>query len=175
MEISFQAIQQMCNVCEESGCWHWKGAISANGTPTVSVGTCAADRKVVAVRKLVLDMLGEVPPVARFFPVASNTCANRGCVAPEHANWMTRKALQRRTAELTKYGASLTRRAKIEAAMRARSTLTMDVIREMRTSGMTPKQIADSGQYPVDRFAAAQILRGDIWKDHASPFAGLMR
>lgn len=169
MEVSFEAIQAMCDVCEATGCWHWKGGVSKGGAPQMREGS--GRDNIVPVRRVVLRMMGKWRKAD--FLIATNTCMNKDCVAPEHAVWLTRKELQQRTAKVTRYGECPERRMAIAKAMRARSSRTIEQVREMRASGLGPNELARKlGQ---NKGIVAQILRGDLWKDYENPFSGLMR
>ncbi|MDB5975179.1 MAG: hypothetical protein JWR07_1939 [Nevskia sp.] len=167
MEISFTAIQQLCNVCTATGCWHWKGGVASGGVPQMRAGPGTGPIK--PVRAVVLQMLGKWRQGDHL--IATNTCRSRDCVAPEHVCWLTRKELQQRTAKETRYGECPERRLAISKVQRARSPRTIEMVREMRASGLSTRAAAKV--YGCAQSTAALIMCGGMWKDHQNPFAGL--
>ncbi len=162
MEASLEAIRANCH--EVGDCWEWRGAMD----DTAPVMRPAGSRRLVPVRRLVMTLAGKSVEGL----LACAKCLNDRCVAPEHAVGLTRKQLQQRTAQVTRYGRSAARSAKLATARRQRSHLTDEIVAEMRASGLSTR--AAAAAFGCGQSAAADILAGRTWKDYSSPFAGMV-
>ncbi|MBO9679545.1 MAG: hypothetical protein J7556_14985 [Acidovorax sp.] len=150
--------------CDEVGdCWEWRYALDG----TAPVMRIPGMRKLVAVRRVVLDLSGK--GVAGRLACAS--CCNPRCVAPQHAVALTRQQLQQRTAQVTQYGRSRSRNAKLSHARRLRSSMTEEAVAQMRSSGLSTRAAAVA--FGCSQTAAADIMAFRTWKDYSSPFLGL--
>lgn len=150
---------------DDCGCLIWDGAISKNSGPAVTspyTGRTTPARRVL-MQALGYDIAGKT---------CTTTCGHQACMEREHLVAWTRRELQLRTGKaLSK---NMLRSAKLAEAARRRSYLTMDLVREIRASGMRAKQAADHWSIPLQ--TAARVLRHDSWREYGSnPFAGLMR
>lgn len=93
------------------------------------------------------------------------TCGNPLCVHPDHLQSRTRSRAQKGKV------LSVDRRARIAMARRAKSQLTMEMVREIRAS-TEPCTVLDK-QYGLAKGYASRIRCGDVWADTSNPFAGL--
>jgi hypothetical protein len=102
--------------------------------------------------------------------VATTTCGNPLCMAKDHVVAWTRKQLQKRSGE--KLSVNVVRSAKLAEVARRQSDLTMDRVREIRSSGLRPTDAAHA--YGISLQTAARIIRHDSWKEYGTnPWAGL--
>lgn len=163
MQPTIEAIRGNCD--EVGDCWEWRGAL--DGTAPV-MRVSGGGRRLVAVRRLVLELEGKNIEGK----LACASCNNGRCVAPHHAVGMTRSQLQARTAKASRYGNSHVRSARMAEARRARSHLTMEIVLEMRASGLSTR--AAAARFGCGQSAASDAMAGRTWKDYSSPFTRLM-
>lgn len=151
--------------CTEDGdCMRWEGATDDCGTPQVRR---PGSRKVEAARRVLLEAMGKKLDGL----LATTTCDDPLCLAEEHCVAWTRKQLQKRNG--AKLVGNVARNAKLSAAARARATLDLEAVRQMRASNMTTRQAAAA--YGVAQSTACDAMAHLTWKDYSSPFAGLIR
>lgn len=152
------------NRCHEDGdCLLWDGAVARGAGPAVTdphTGRTSPTRRVL-MRAMGFDVNGRV---------ATTTCGNPLCMSEEHLVALTRKQLQQRTGPTI--SANVVRSAKLAASRRARSYITMELVREIRSSGMRATDAAARWDIPLQ--TAARILRHDTWRESVgNHFAGL--
>lgn len=162
MKLNLEAIRANCD--EVGDCWEWRGALDGSAP----VMRPSGERRLVPVRRVVLELSGKKLKGK----LACASCVNARCVAPAHAVGLTRSQLQTRTAKESRYGNSHVRSAKMAAARRARSSLTMEKVLEMRASGLSTRAAAK--RFGCAQSAAADAMAGRTWKDYNSPFTTLM-
>jgi hypothetical protein len=161
VEASIEAIRANCD--EVGDCWEWRGAMDC----TAPVMRPAGSRKLMPVRRVVMTLTGKSVDGR----LACAKCLNDRCVNPEHAVGLTRQQLQQRTAQVTQYGRSPARSAKLALARRRHSQMTEEIVADMRASGLSTR--AAAAAFGCGQTAAADILAGRTWRDYSSPFAGL--
>lgn len=149
--------------CHEDGdCMIWDGAIAANAGPAV---TSPYTGRTAPARRVLMQALGiEIDGL-----ICTTTCQHNCCMARGHIVAWTRQELQLRTGK--SLSGNHARNAKLAQAARRRSYLTMEIVRDMRASGLPAKQVAQQWGVPLQ--TAARVLRHDSWRDYSSPFAGL--
>lgn len=149
--------------CTEYGdCLLWDGAVDDCGVPQMRL---PGSRKVEPVRRVLLLAMGR--NIAG--KLATTNCRNQRCMHEKHVVALTRKQLQVRSGK--KLRGNPLRAAKLAIARRKTAKLDMEKVHEMRASGMNTRQAA--AHYNVTQSTAAKVMRGEIWKDYSSPFAGL--
>lgn len=161
MEATLEAIHANCD--EVGDCWEWRGALDGSAPVMRPEGSS----RLVPVRRVVLSLTGKNADGK----LACAKCCNDRCVAPQHAVALTRQQLQQRTANVTQYGRSLARSAKLAHARRQRSHLSSEIVAEMRASGLSSR--AAAAAFGCGQSAASDILAGRTWQDYSSPFVGL--
>lgn len=161
--LDWMAIAQHCD--EVGECWLWSGTRDGHGYPIMKWPGC----RCTTVRRIVVALDGR--PAGPREPVAS-TCEERLCVNPAHLVRSTASAVARRAARKGAFSSPL-RSAKIAAAKRASSAakLTAEKAQEIRKSTESGPVLAK--RYGVDKSLINNIKRGEAWRVHASPFAGL--
>lgn len=149
---------------EVGDCWEWFGSFQSSGnTPA-------------------MNWKGHVNPVRRFIAqelgldlsdgkVVTCKCRNYMCVNPDHIMVITRKRLQSMSAKELNYAANPARVKKIADKARARSRLTMEIAQQIREAEGTQPEIAQ--RFGISQSTVSLIKRGEIWRDHTNPFAGL--
>lgn len=150
--------------CHGDGdCLLWDGAVAANAGPAMSspyTGKTTPARRVL-MQALGIDIAGKI---------ATTSCNHPLCMARDHLLVLTRKQLQQRTGP--KIAGNVVRSAKLAKIKRAQSYLTMEIVRDMRASGMRATDAAQHWGIPLQ--TAARVLRHDSWKEYtANPFLGL--
>lgn len=152
--------------CREDGdCLIWEGA-GAEKTPIMRV---PGSRSLVPVRRVVLELAGEWKGSA----VATNTCGNSMCVAPEHAIGATRRALVKAAVARTGYHKRPTRNARISAISRANGgKLSAEAVIEIRESELSTRALA--AIHGVSQSAIWDVVAGRTYREYAAnPFTGL--
>lgn len=161
---SLQTLESIIANTEEVGeCQEWKGYF-CNGTPAVS-----HDGKMVTVRRLILALEGEPLPPTDF---AVPKCRNERCVCRAHIVREHQKDRVRRLA--SRAATNVLRNITLsETRRRLHAKLTIDQVREIRASDDSYAVLAK--RFGVSKSMVGNIVRGRYWKEHSSPFAGLMR
>lgn len=160
---------------DTSDCWTW-GQSMSRGQPTMRVINVIEGKKVyrtVNVRKYLKELLNG-PTRAK--NVVASSCGNLDCVSPAHAREWTRKALQKRTAKVTKYGESTERNLAISKARRKTAKLSIEVAREIRNDHGTLSSREAGKKYGVAQSTILDVWQHVIWKESASnnPFMQLI-
>jgi len=102
-----------------------------------------------------------------------SSCEDKLCVNPAHLSISTQSKIGQKAAKLGAYS-SKARSAKISAARRIGSKMTIELAQEIRQSPAT--NIVLALKHGVSKSLVGQIKRGCIWKDYATnPFSGLLR
>jgi hypothetical protein len=158
--IDLDVIQAKCT--DDAGCWIWNGAIHA-GMPVIR-----HDRKVVNVRRYIAEHIQGHQVTGR---LATASCGNGKCCAPDHIDLITRLALQRRTTRQTQHQQLATRNEKLAQAARARSPLNQEIVDAIRASDLPIRALA--AQYNLAQASVHRVKTYQSWKDYRSPFAGL--
>ena len=160
--ISVQTVDKLLARTEEVGeCLEWQGYIT-NGVPQVSHAG-----RMIGVRRLMLMLQGIEIKNTMY---ASCSCGNPRCVKPEH---IVRRTSQQHFAKMANMGAynPAARIAKSTMKRRQRSRMTLEMVREIRSSDKPSQQLAD--ELGFGRQTISRIRSGHSWKEIASPFAGL--
>jgi hypothetical protein len=142
---------------EEGDCLLWNGYACDGKFPQWRI-----DGKLHVVRRLIWELTRG--PLEPGFQVGVK-CRCDLCVHPDHLVARTKAKA------MAHVPLAPDRRLRIAMARRAKSSLSMDVIREIRTS-------TESGNVIEQRLGlktgyASRIRTGRVWADHSSPFAGL--
>ena len=162
---TLDAMEILMRVEEEGECWIWTGSTS-NGYPTVK-----RNRENLYVRSLIWTYNGKT---RRPGENITATCGNKLCINPACLRSQTVSAINRAAAKRGAWS-SASRALKISAARRKNTAvlkLNMDIAREIRASNESGPVMAE--RYGVNRSLVNAIRRGDIWRDHTSPWSGLM-
>jgi hypothetical protein len=150
---------------EEGDCWLWQGALN-QGVPVVRHAG-----QIINVRRYIAQHLHGKAVQGK---LASTTCRNPQCCAPEHVDLITRKQLQIRTTKRTRHQSRASRNEKLAARARARSSaLDQEAVAAIRASDLTGRELAE--QYGVALSTVQHARNYRSWKDYRSPFAGLMK
>jgi len=152
----------------EGACWNWRAAQDR----TTPVMRHPDDRKkIVNVRRFTLQLMG-IPMNRRLF--ATVNCGNLRCVNPEHLQAVTRKTMQRETAQRTGYAMDPLRNARISLARRRYYGHAPEVVQAVVASPLSSRKLA-----ALHGVAQSTIL---YWKKaaqkrdlagRATPWAGL--
>lgn len=146
--------------CEEDGdCLIWQGANNANGHPKSKDQT---------VRRVVWRLVyGEIPAGH----VITVTCGCSLCLNQDHLAATTRGEVARKVAQSRDF--ILRKSAANARSARARlGKITMDIAREIRSTDKTGRDWAR--ELGVSTSLVSLVRRNKSWKEHSSPFAGLM-
>ena len=146
-------------------CLEWTGALDNSQTPIHKVKISDGVYKNRSVRRTILEI-----KTHNYFAI--QTCGNPLCIEPKHLRSVTRKTLQKLTAQRSGYGQCEIRRLKISKARREKGTaLDMDKVREMRAAGLSSRQAAK--KYGIAQSTAHDVLSGRTWREH-NFFSGLI-
>lgn len=152
------AIEACCY--EEGDCLVW-----SRGGPKMPHMTL--DGSKINVRALVLYAKG-VPFIKG--AVLGCSCGNRKCVAPEHIRQRTRLQHGQYFGAKGAYSGPA-KIAKMAATKRSKSKLDDEKVMAIRASTKSSKALG--AEYGVAASYITSIKAGHLWKDYASPFAGL--
>lgn len=145
-------------------CLLWDGSTDSDGRAQVRIRGKKGAR---SVRRELLTAMG----VSCDGRVATSTCSNSLCMAPEHVVSWTRKKLQKRTmGRLTgdvRLGASVA-----VARRRQYAKLTDSQVREIRESEATARELGT--RFGVAACTVSRVRRGEIWKVYGGLFTGLI-
>lgn len=143
---------------EIGGCMEWAGYAVEGKFPQIRV-----EGKCYPVRRLVwLVTRG----ATRSDLWVSNSCNNPLCVNPDHLIAHTRGNAMKGNVR------PVAHRAKIASAKRAKSALTMEMVREIRASDDSNPVLAE--RYGISAGYVSHLRNTPtLWKDYSSPFAGL--
>lgn len=145
-------LRDRCRIDEDTGCWHWCGAVNGEGQP--SLWLPAAKRRVTLGRAIGWLKTGsEPPPKLMWFCV----CDTKHCANPAHRRKGT-KSDAMLAAGLTK---SPLTRARMTEARRRRSTMTAEKAAEIRASAEPLAVIAE--RHGISITHACAIRRGKRW------------
>lgn len=148
---------------EDGDCLLWTGARDTNGVPVIKI---IGHNKLIAAKRVLAILSGQ--NIEGKFMVS--TCGCDHCM--KHITPLTRRMVQRRTVLMNPYPKSPVRNKKIAEKSRERiSNITMEIVIEMRASGLSSRQAAK--KYGICQSSASDILAYRSWKDYASPWAGL--
>lgn len=145
-------------VTAEGDCWVWRLSLKDGSQPQGKF-----NGSIINVRRLVLEQTGRAPvPRAE---VAACRCDTPGCVHPNHLKPQSRSEL------LKGLDFSLTHRANLAKARRAKASLNLEQVLAIRASEKSLREI--SAEFGISESHAGGIVRGRFWKEYTSPFAGL--
>lgn len=157
-----EGVRLRCYCDEDSGCWHWRHAFTTGraGTHTPVTYFPALRRVVSAFRASVMLSRGMhcIPDGHFVWP----NCNSRDCVNPAHLRIGTQKALGKHVARKGWRKNNPLRIAAIHAQKRAATSLTDEVLRDIRESKETLAVL--SGRHGISKTHASRIRRGDSWK-----------
>jgi hypothetical protein len=151
-------------VKEDADCWIWQRGLTSNGTPTMH----PTGHKQTSVRRWLAQQMGKAIP-ANY--VATNTCGNPRCVAPDHLLIASRSKLGKLTDARTGFTRTPQRRKKISDSKRATAKLNPEAVRAIRAAKSSVKV---AQEYGIAKATAIRIRAYESWRDYSNPFAGLM-
>ena len=164
MKIGVVALDYLRQRSHEVGdCWLWRLAVGKTGYPIMSPRQTGES----LVRRVAARLAG-LPLQQGCLVVTS--CGEKCCVNPAHMRLSDHKRVAAAAREAGAYR-RLPRRAKIAAAKRASSKLTMEDARAIRASGERLRDIAAA--YGVSLGTIKSIRSGSTWREYGSPWAGL--
>ena len=160
--VTMQTVESiMARTTEYGDCQEWTGHFG-NKCPLVR-----HNGSMVSIRRVLLGLAGLPIKVGEF---AAPACGNFRCVCQDHIVRHTRAQHVRAMAKLSNQ--SPTRGLKISIARRAHhSKLSIEIARTIRQSEDSNAELAT--EHGCTRSMVASIRRGQSWKEHGSPFAGL--
>lgn len=142
---------------EEGDCLLWGGALSTDGIPRLYM-----DGQSNSLRRLLwIEKHGDIESSVRI----GAKCRENRCVAEAHL------VIRDRCDDIKGLRRSQAFKAKIAAAKRAKSRFTPEFIEMVRSSPLN--NCALGRQVDLDHRVIAKIRNHEVWKDYASPFAGL--
>lgn len=142
---------------DEGGCLLWVGAASDGKRPMIWI-----DGASVSARRVIYELArGPIPEGYRI----GVKCRKELCVCPD--------CLVARTTSQSLRGINRDEafRRKISATKRAASSLTPEIVAEIRCSPLNNVHLGR--QLGMPHQTIAKIRHQEIWKDYTSPFAGL--
>lgn len=150
-------VKARCEV-EQDGCWIWKLSAHDGTQPQGKF-----QGKVINVRRLLVAQL--MGRQVRHSWIATCKCGTHLCANPLHLHEQSR-SLAFRGVEF-----SVVHRANLAKSARARATLTQEAVEIIRTTDQPKPELARLFGVTADHIG--QVLANKVWKEYASPFAGL--
>lgn len=151
---------------EVGECWEWRGGFKKDTvTPMIKY-----HRQWFNVRRAIAIELGLLDG-RNAKKLAAPRCLNWRCVNPDHVQVITHKALIKRAMQ-NRVGGKLVVGRKVSNTRRQRSKLTIDQVREIRTSEISLKKLA--AQYGVHHKTIWLIKQGRIWREYGGVFSNLV-
>lgn len=143
---------------EEGDCLIWTGCCANGKWPQWNI-----DYNPTPVRRTLWEATHERNAASL---EVGTSCETPKCVHPDH--------LVARTRSKRMQGIPLSRQniARVAAGRRRKSKLNIEIVREIRASEECGTVI--EARHGLKPGYASRIRRGKVWKDHASPFAGLV-
>jgi len=160
-------LDDMLAQCVEEGeCLLWPGRVTSTGHPTY----CGHGMRVL-VRRAVFEALhGWLPEDNR--SVVSTSCSSPLCVNGEHLVCVSRSRLVARSYSRRNLAAEYGKRQ--AALVRAgKAKLNLETARQIRCDERTHAQIAAA--LGVSSSLVAKIRQGQIWREPAGVFSGLLQ
>lgn len=157
-------VRERCRVDEQTGCWHWLGAVTANGTPRMyAVDLDRGDKRVMPAHRAVWMIWTNGLPGPRLI---YRTCFVHDCVNPAHLNTAASRAEigARLRASGKRKGTSLEqRRASVAKAMLASGiTPTAEhVVRAIRAEPAETTCTKLAARYGMAVQTVSRIRRGE--------------
>jgi hypothetical protein len=142
----------------EGGCRIWTGAYTGHGYPQFWFDGARRTRR------WIFSALKNRRPAPALS--VTTTCGHRGCVAHLAASQHAAIMRKRVTAK------SAATRMRIAMAVRTRSKLSMEQVRQLRAraaAGEKPAHLAR--EVGISRRNVSRMLRGETWRDYAQPLA----
>lgn len=152
------------HVVEVGDCWEWQGAVQHNSP----VPTLNWQGSTKPVRRHIAEARGDQVEDR----VATYKCGNELCVNPDHVIVVTRRRVQKRTAQQGKQSNQL-RKKKLADRARERSKLSIAIVAEIRGADLPQRQLA--ALYGVSQATISVIKRGMTWRDYSNPFTALIK
>lgn len=139
------------------GCLEWTGALGNGQFPQIRV--CG---KLFPVRRVVWALVHR--PIGPKTWVG-NTCGNPLCVHPDHL------VARSRSAAFKGKRKSLLQKAKIAETKRRRSPITIEIVREIRSS--TERNIDLAKRFGISQGYISHLRRASVWQEYVTPFQGI--
>ncbi|MES2909856.1 MAG: hypothetical protein V4718_00620 [Pseudomonadota bacterium] len=143
----------LARTVEEGDCLLWTGHASEGKFPRWGARPA---------RRVVYEAIHG--PLSRRLQVSAH-CKNPLCVHPNCLFAQTRGKANKSRQDAQTF------RANVAAAQRKRSSLTIEIVREIRASSLSNTEAG--APHGLHRNYVARIRRNEAWVDFASPFAGL--
>lgn len=149
-----------CVVDEETGCWHWRGALcTSDNVPKLwlpAVGKTLSGPKAAAILSGRQVFRGQI---------AFRTCHCLDCMNPMHIAVGSRAEAGRSRAKGDRLKGNVVRAATMTRVMRDRSVLTEAMVREIRTS--TEPAVVIAKRLGITKSNVSHIRCGRTWRDVA--------
>lgn len=155
-DIGLDFLQARCTACGE--CLLWKGKMKDH-QPVATI-----EGKTAKMRRLIWALTHPNAPIASW--VVLTTCEDERCVSPDHL------VQRKRNAHHVGVKRPFSHRRRAAAAQRARATLDLVAVEDIRFGGGTLAQAA--AKHGVSIAWASRIRRCEVWKDYTSPLAALV-
>ena len=139
-----------------AGCLVWDG-YALQGMPQIRI-----DYRAWPVRRLIWELVHG--PIKRGHQIGVS-CPDPMCIHPDHLVSRTKSQIQRGRIM------PMSTRTRIALTKRSRSSLTPELVREIRASDLPSIEI--DRQIGMSDGYASRIRSGIVWADLSSPFAGL--
>ena len=159
-----QRVMALIEFDDDSGCWPWIGS-TQDGSAKIHLTRGNA----VGVRRWLFEEFGGAKLPAN--KVATCGCSDETCVRPTCTKIVTRGAMVRKA---RKDCGNARWTARIIAAKRANSSLTIDTVRELRARYAKGEYQCDlAREHGLTKHNVYRIVRNLSWRESAGPLAML--
>ena len=150
----------MERMTEDGDCYLWTGSTNAAGHPKLH------DQPT---RRVIWRLVhGEIPEGK----MITTTCSQSTCLCPEHLALTTKSEISRKVAQRHDF---ILRKsaANAKSARDKLGKITMEMAREIRESERTGRDLARELGVSTSLISCVRTFKS--WKEHSSPWAGLLR
>lgn len=173
--MSLQRIKEGCHIDELTGCWIWKGAMSANRYPRVhapDLGQGGVKRVQTGARAVWQAHTGKpIPPGHRVY---HQKCQHEACINPAHLACGPTEDWGRTMSQSNQWKGQAKRISANRAIGRKRSVVSLDALQIIQASDESGRAMAL--RLGLNESVVSKARRGQLKSLQvlANPFAGLL-
>lgn len=155
-------LRARCRVDEATGCWHWRLAVRADGSPSLCMWVDGRKTAMRGRRAAVFIGTGQLPPKGRrAFPV--DECTSVDCVNPAHARIGTVREFGRWARRTARWVGLASKSAGARAGWAERRAFTAAQVLAIRASSESDAALAQ--RWDVSRATIAGVRSGRTYRD----------
>ena len=173
--MNLDQIRANCEIDEDTGCWHWTGALSGGKWPRVYAPNLSKPGNPMEVQtgRRAVWQLHTGQPIPKGHRVHGR-CDDPQCLNPAHMRCGTTTEWGAQMRKTGQYKGAPARVIANRAIGRARSKLTPELIEQIQLSPETGEALSKRLQLNRSIISKARRGKAIAWQSQANPFAGLM-